>query len=99
MYFFYRPKVQLTHARHAQDVQRLYFLLSPERSLGHPVGATPRQRKPAGQHASGSDVHRLFVMTSKKMPEHSTRSRNWGTRADIEPSTFTCYFIFAFFRT
>jgi hypothetical protein len=82
MYFFYRPKVELQRARNAQDVQRLYFLLSPERSVGHPIGAAPRKRR-GNLDLAGSDLHRLFIMTSKKMPEHGNRSRNWGAKARL----------------
>jgi hypothetical protein len=80
LYFFYRPKVDLEHARSASEVQRLYMLMAVhcEGKLEHEKFSEIQGSM--DNHVAETDPvkFRLAILASKKLPEPTHRSRGYA---------------------
>lgn len=82
-FFFYRPKIDVVDKPSgADDVQKLYMLLSPDDAAGRPatedgVGQQDPSSKPSHDN---KPHHRLLVIPQKSLPSpgKGTKSRIWA---------------------
>ena len=68
LFFFYRPKVEAKEVEELEDVQRFYMVISPEQD---------------GKTTTKKDIHRLFLLGQKQLPEiverkSTSKERNWA---------------------
>jgi hypothetical protein len=78
-FFLYRPKVDAKEVHSAEDVSHFFLLLSPEGALGYVLGAGSCEKQGgASSKQKAGAKHRLLLITSKILPDASTRTQHWG---------------------
>ncbi|KAG0246825.1 hypothetical protein B0O80DRAFT_529864 [Mortierella sp. GBAus27b] len=81
-FFFYRPKMDVDKPSSANDVQKLYMLLSPEEAAGRPATEDEVGKQDASSKPSFDDkpYHRLLIIPQKSLPSpgQGRKSRIWS---------------------
>jgi len=83
IYFFYRPKVQITEVKGFDDVQKLYILLCP---TDHSDTSKIGDVKPSDTEKRKQKKlpNRLITIPKKKLPSATTHAKFWGFVSKVD---------------
>ncbi|KAF9998093.1 hypothetical protein BGZ80_001141 [Entomortierella chlamydospora] len=86
-FFFYRPKLGVDKPSSAQDVQRLFMLLTPDDATGHSAANNKDKHRSSRSKSDhpGQPLCRLLIIPQKTLPSpgKGPRSRVWAFVGEV----------------